>query len=125
MAKSRTQLLASLRQLDQERRRLLRRLTQDHELAVGTVSAVQRRCGNPGCHCAQGPGHPQTLFLFTDPKLGRRRCKLVRRADEPRLLLAGRHYREFRADLKKLRALDQRELHILMELMEARAIRYE
>jgi hypothetical protein len=118
-------LLASLRQLAQERRRLIRRLTRDHELAVGTVSVVHRPCGNPACHCARGPGHPQTLFLFKDRKLGRRRCKLVRRADEARLLRAGQRYREFRQDLQALRAVDQRERQILMALLDARAIRYE
>jgi len=125
VAESRAQLLASLRQLAQERRRLIRRLTQDHELALGTVSVVHRRCGNPSCHCARGPGHPQTLFLFTDRKLGRRRCQLVRRADEARLLRAGQRYREFRQDLQRLRAIDQQEKQILMALLEARAIRYE
>ena len=125
MAESRAQLLASLRQLAQERRRLIRRLTQDYPLAVGTVSVVHRPCGNPGCHCARGPGHPQTLFLFKDKKLGRRRCKLVRRADEARLLRAGQRYREFRQDLQALRALDQREKQILMALLDMRAIRYE
>ena len=125
MAESRAKLLASLRQLAQERRRLIRRLTRDHELAVGTVSVVHRPCGNPGCHCARGPGHPQTLFLFQDRKLGRRRCKLVRRADEARLLRAGQRYREFRQDLQELRAIDQREKQILMALLDARAIHYE
>jgi hypothetical protein len=125
MAQSRARLLASLRQLALERRRLIRRLTQDHELAVGTVSVVQRPCGHPGCHCARGPGHPQTLFLFKDAKIGRRRCKLVRRADEARLLRAGQRYREFRQDLQRLRAIDQREKQILLALLETRAIRYE
>lgn len=125
MAESRARLLSSLRQLALERRRLIRRLTKDHELAVGTVSVVHRPCGNPGCHCARGPGHPQTLFLFKDTKLGRRRCKLVRRADEDRLLLAGQRYREFREDLQHLRAVDRREKEILRALLEARAIHYE
>jgi hypothetical protein len=125
MAKSRAQLLASLRQLGHERRRLLRGLTREHELAVGTVSVVHRKCGNPTCHCSSGPGHPQTLFVFSDSREGRRRCKLVRRADEARLLRAGQRCREFRHDLMQLRAIDQQEKQILMALMEARAIRYE
>ena len=125
MKKSTTKLLASLNQLHQERRRLLRRLTREHELAIGTVSVVNRKCGNPHCHCLQGPGHPQTLFLFKDDKEGRRRCKLVRRADEARMLQAGQRYREFRDDMKQLRAIDLEEKRILMALAEVRAIRYE
>ena len=121
---SRKKTLAVLRRLQQERRRRLRRLTRDHELAVGSVSVVARKCGNPTCRCASGPGHRQTLFLFTDQD-GCRRCKLIRRADEARLHRAGEHYREFREDLKQLRAIDRREKEILMALRDQRAIRYE
>ena len=125
MRLSRRKLLASLNQLQQERRRLLRRLKREHELAIGTVSVVNRKCGNPHCHCSEGTGHPQTLFLFKATKEGRRRCKLVRRADEARMLRAGERYREFREDMKQLRAIDLEEKRILMALAEVRAIRYE
>jgi hypothetical protein len=125
MKMSRAKLLASLHQLHQERRRLIRCLKREHELAIGTVSVVNRKCGNPRCHCVDGPGHPQTLFLFNDEKEGRRRCKLVRRADEAWMLRAGERYREFREDLKQLRAIDLEEKRILMALAEVRAIRYE
>lgn len=125
MKLSRTKLLASLRQLHQQRRRLIRRLTRENELAIGTVSVVNRKCGNPKCHCADGPGHPQTLFMFKDEEQGRRRCKLVRREDEAWMLKAGERYREFREDMKQLRAIDLEEKRILMALAEERAIRYE
>ena len=106
MKKSRPKLLASLQRLHEERRRLIRRLKREHDLAIGTVSVVNRKCGNPTCHCIKGPGHPQTLFLFKDEMEGRRRCKLVRRADESWMLKAGERYREFREDMKALRAID-------------------
>jgi len=125
MGMSRTNLLAALRRLRQERRRLLGRLTRQHELAIGTVSVVHRKCGHPRCHCVAGPGHPQTLFLFQDDREGRRRCKLVRRADESRMQQAGQRYREFRTDLARLRTIDQKEKHILVALAEGRAIRYQ
>ena len=125
MTMSRTKLLASLHQLHQKRRCLIRCLKREHKLAIGTVSMVNRKCGNLRCHCVDGIGHPQTLFLFKDEKEGRRRCKLVRRADEARMLRAGERYREFREDMKLLRAIDLEEKRILMALAEVRAIRYE
>lgn len=124
MTVSRTKLLDSLHNLQRVRRRLLRRLTQDHELAVGSVSLVRRKCGNPSCHCTHGPGHLQTLFLFKDNN-GQRRCKLIRRDDEARLHQAGKHYREFREDIKQLRAIDRGEKEILMALRDLRAIHYK
>jgi hypothetical protein len=120
---SSTKLRASLQQLQQQRRSLLRRLTSDQELAVGTVSVVERKCGNPACHCAKGTGHPQTLFLFKDDE-GQRRCKLIRRADEKQLLRAGALYRQFRKDLRQLTTINKREKQILMALVKARTIHY-
>ena len=125
MKKSRTKLLEFLRDLQQERRRLLRRLTQEQEIAMGSVSLVNRTCGNPTCHCVHGPGHPQVLFLFKDKETGQRRCKLIRKADEHRMLSAGKRYRKFREDMKRLRAMDKQEKQILMALAEGRAIRYK
>ena len=125
MKKSIEKLRDSLRRSQKERRRLLARLTKEQELAVGTVSEVYRKCGNPRCHCADGLGHRQILFLFNDEKEGRRRCKLVRRADEKRLIRAGEAYRQFRGDLQQLRAIEQEEKRILMAILRARAIRYE
>lgn len=124
MAQSSARLRGSLRQLHLERQRLLRLLRRDDELAIGTVSVVRRKCGTASCHCAEGAGHPQTLFLFKGDD-GRRHCKLVRRQDEERLLRAGRFYREFRDALRQLRAINEREERVLVALMELRALRYE
>ena len=99
-------------------------MEQDHELAVGTVATVGLKCGKPNCHCVDGPAHVHTQFLFIDEG-GRRRCKLVRRADERRLLLAGERYRQFREDLRQLRANDKREKELLMARRDRRALYYE
>lgn len=124
VAQSSARLRGSLRRLPLERQRLLRQLRRDDELAIGTVSVVRRKCGTSSCHCAEGAGHPQTLFLFKGDD-GRRHCKLVRRQDEERLLRAGRFYREFRDALRQLRAINEREERVLVALMELRALRYE
>ncbi|MGH8647304.1 MAG: DUF6788 family protein [Gammaproteobacteria bacterium] len=124
MPKSSTELRDSLRKIQLERRVLVQRSTRVQEMAIGCVSVVQRKCGKPNCHCAQGGGHSQTLFLFQGDD-GRRRCKLVRQADADRLLRAGDRYREFRATLRKLRAINKREEQILVALMEQKAVHYE
>lgn len=124
MPKSSTELHHSLRKIQLERRVLVRRLTRVREMAIGCVSVVQRKCGKPNCHCAQGGGHSQTLFQFQGDD-GRRRCKLVRQADADKLLRAGDRYREFRATLRKLRAINKREEQILVALMEQHAVHYE
>lgn len=121
---SSTNLRASLRQLGLQRSLLLRRLAAVQEVAVGSVSVVARKCGKPNCHCAQGGGHNQTLFLFRGED-GRRHCKLIRQADSQKFLSAGDRYREFRAGLKELKAINERERRILETLMERQALHYE
>ena len=121
---SRKRILAVLEKLHRERRQLLGRLSAGHELAVGTVSLVQRKCGNPNCRCAEGDGHAQVQFLFKDED-GPRRCKLIRKADEDRFLRAGECYTEFRADLRRLNDINSSERKILMSLRDLRAIHYD
>jgi hypothetical protein len=121
---SNTKLRRQLRVLDTRRRALLRRLLNSEDLALGTVSWVERKCGRSGCHCAEGPGHRQLQFLFADAG-GTRRCKLIRKADEERLLEANERYRAVRDDLRKLAVIQKREHALLMALTRTRALSYE
>jgi hypothetical protein len=116
-------LQKQLANLQRTRRQILNKLMRPTELAVGTVSAVKRKCGKPTCHCATGEGHPQVLFLYTDVD-GRRRCKLVRRVDETRLLNANKRYQEFKAVLRQLQAINQQEKKILLAARDHRALAY-
>ena len=110
--------------LERERRRLIRLLTSGHELAIGSVARVRRKCGNPRCGCLSGQGHPQTIFLFKDDQ-GRRRCKFIRRADEARMHKAGDRYRKSRKALNQLRAIENRQRQILLAEIKERAIFYK
>ncbi|MBE9505799.1 MAG: hypothetical protein IMY84_03210 [Chloroflexi bacterium] len=124
MTLSTRKLLEDLRALEKRRRRILRRLMKTEELAVGTVSWVNRKCGRPSCHCAKGVGHRQMHFLFRDAG-GRRRCKFIRNADQARLSRAGRRYAAFRAGRCELKAIEKRESEILVALKEVRGLTYE
>ena len=44
----------------------------------GTLLHRYRRCGNPGCHCAKGPGHPGLYLILCDG--GRRRQLYIPRS---------------------------------------------
>jgi hypothetical protein len=117
-------LSSEMSRLQRERSRLIRLLTSPSELAVGSVARVRRKCGNPRCGCLEGRGHPQTIFLYKDDQ-GRRRCKLVRRADEARMEKAGDRYRKWRKALNRLRAIENRQRQILVAEIKKKAIRYE
>src|ERR1700682_1552977 len=55
----------SLAQLEQEKRDLLRTLSELGDLRPGSITGIVRRCGKPTCHCAQpdDPGHGPNLRL--------------------------------------------------------------
>jgi hypothetical protein len=109
--------------LHRERRRLIRVLESTAPLAVGSVARVHRRCGNPRCGCRDGKGHAQVLFLS---KAGmKRRCQLVRRADEKMMLEASRRYRAWRDAWRKLRAIENRQKEIWLAEMKKRGIQYK
>jgi hypothetical protein len=45
----------------------LQRLTPTQPLLAGSLGAVTRRCGNPGCRCHHGgPKHPAHQLTFKD-----------------------------------------------------------
>jgi hypothetical protein len=114
--------LAMLWSLERRRAALLADVLQDTPLVVGTVSAVRARCGKPGCHCAQGPGHPQVRLLYAEG--GRRRCKLIRQADVDELRRAGERYRDVKRLLRTLTRLQLRQRRLLRTLVRQRGLRY-
>lgn len=112
-----------LKALKTEERSLMRLLLREHELAIGTVYKVNKRCGSPYCHCKKGPGHPQTFFIFSEK--GKRHCKLVRQADVPRMRKAAERYKKSREAIRRLKTIHLEEIKILMDLIARRAIEYK
>lgn len=49
----------------------LNQLIASQGIIRGTLLHRHRRCGNPNCHCAQGPGHPGLYLIVSEG--GRRR----------------------------------------------------
>jgi hypothetical protein len=114
---------AAVRTLERRRTTLVEILLQNEEVVLGTVSEVLARCGKSGCRCTRGQGHPQMRLLYAEG--GRRRCKLVRKADEERIRAAGQRYRQLRAALRDLATLDSRELRLLRDILNKRGARYK
>jgi hypothetical protein len=49
--------------LRKRRHRLLRQLPSLERLLRGSLIERYKRCGRPGCHCADGPGHGPKFYL--------------------------------------------------------------
>ena len=54
-----------LQQLETRRRDLLSAISDLHDMRPGSIVGAIRRCGKPGCHCAQSndPGHGPNLRI--------------------------------------------------------------
>lgn len=122
--KSRKQhVIQRLRAAEAQRAGVVGELAQTDELIIGSLSEVQRRCGKPGCHCAERPGHPQTILMSV--RDGRRRCQLIRQADVAAVRQVVERYRMFREGLRRLSTLDATVVALLKELMRLRDEGYE
>ena len=53
----------STRALRQRQKALLRRLPPVQAVLRGSLVARYKRCGKPGCKCANGPGHGPKYYL--------------------------------------------------------------
>ena len=91
----------TLAELETQRTGLLQQFLTLGDFRPGTVSATPRRCGKPGCRCAQpnGEGHPQFRLLrkekgksvsesFATPSALRRATEQVQEYHRFRSLLA-------------------------------------
>jgi len=121
--KSRKRVVRRLRAAESRRAVVVAELAQPDGLIIGSLSEVQRRCGKPSCHCAERPGHPQTILMSVQD--GRRRCQLIRQADLAAVRHAVERYRAFREGLRLLNTLDSTVLALLKELMRLRDEGYE
>ncbi len=55
--------ILSVRELRQRRARLARQLPDVEATLRGALHRQRRRCGNAGCHCAEGKLHGPYLYL--------------------------------------------------------------
>lgn len=53
----------SIRSLRSQRQALVRRLPPLNSVLRGSLIERYKRCGKPGCKCAQGPGHGPKYYL--------------------------------------------------------------
>lgn len=113
----------SLKTLGEKRQALWELFEDRSPLLPGSVYDVLRRCGNPTCHCAKKPSHLQTLLIYA--KKGVRRCKFVRQQDVEWVRQAWERYRKCKKAIKEIRAIQKREVQILVAKIKERGIFYE
>jgi hypothetical protein len=88
--------------LRKRRKALLHQLPPLDAILRGSLIERYKRCGKPGCKCADGRGHGPKYYLSVTPPQGRPQLDYVPQAyvDEVTEFLA--HYRSSREILKEI-----------------------
>ena len=65
----------------------------------GSLVTLRRRCGKPGCHCAQGQRHEAPALSYSDH--GRTRVVMLAESDVAAVTAALERYRAAKAELEE------------------------
>lgn len=123
MSKNILTIIRKIRKLEQERGRTLKRLLVSNPLLIGSLSRVKRTCGKPNCRCAEKPSHE--VWTLATSREAHRRCQVVRQADVDAVQERLATYKDFRAALRRLEAIQNEEKSLLRGLLEKRDVPYE
>lgn len=116
-------ILSTLRRLQKQQARLLKRVLVTDPLLCGSLSLVMRTCGKPNCHCATTPSHE--AWVLATSRQGRSRCQVVRQNDVDEVQQRVAIYKDYRQTLRALEAVATEQKRLLRGLMEERNLHYE
>lgn len=104
----------SLSELEAQRERLKRQLSDLGDLRPGSLVERYRKCGKPNCHCAplDEPGHGPSWSLTHNVK-GKTSTKIIPKAFVPQT-------REHIAEYQRLRNLTSELVQVSEKICEAR-----
>jgi uncharacterized protein DUF6788 len=75
-------------------------------LLRGSLVESYKRCGRPGCHCADGPGHGPKHYLSVSTTGERPRMTYVRQEERPEAAEFLGNFRAVRAALNEICAIN-------------------
>ena len=97
----------STRALRQRRKRLVDRLPPLESVLPGSLIERYKRCGNPGCKCAKGPGHGPKYYLSVSQSGSTPRMDYVPCDYQQQVLEYVENYRQARDILRKVCAINR------------------
>jgi hypothetical protein len=109
-----SRLRQSLLQLLSEMKRLVEPFFSDRPVIKGTVYELRRRCGKPGCRCAQGELHARMVVSASEK--GRTRLRVIPRGFLVEVQEKVRRYQELRRVRARLVAIHREMLKVLDEM---------
>jgi len=109
-----SRLRQSLVHLVSEMKQLVEPFFSDRPVIKGTVYELRRRCGKPGCKCAQGDLHARMVVSASEK--GRTRLRVIPRGFLVEVQERVKRYQELRRIRARLVRIHRQMLRVLDEM---------
>jgi hypothetical protein len=109
-----SRLRQSLRRLSDEARKLIEPSFSDKPVIKGSVYELKRKCGKPGCKCAQGELHSRMVLSASEK--GKTRLRVIPHGFLVEVQIKVRRYRELRRARSRLVEVHRRMIRIMDEM---------
>lgn len=109
-----SRLRQSLLQMVNEMKRLVEPFFSDRPVIKGTVYELRRKCGKPGCQCAQGELHARMVVSASEK--GRTRLRVIPRGFLVEVQGKVKQYQELRRVRAQLVTIHRQMFRILDEM---------
>ena len=109
-----SQLRYSLRRLSDELRQLIDPFFYDKPVIKGSVYELKRKCGKPGCKCAQGELHSR--MVVSSSEKGKTRLRVIPHGFLVEIQFKVRRYQELRRARARLVEVHREILRVIDEM---------
>ena len=107
-------LRQSLRRLSDEARKLIEPSFSDKPVIKGSVYELKRKCGKPGCKCAQGELHSRMVLSASEK--GKTRLRVIPHEFLVEVKIKVRRYQELRRARLRLVEVHRKMIRVMDEM---------
>jgi hypothetical protein len=109
-----SRLRLSLRRLSDEARKLIEPSFSDKPVIKGSVYELKRKCGKPGCKCAQGELHSRMVLSASEK--GRTRLRVIPHGFLVEVRIKVGRYQELRRARSRLVEVHRKMIRVMDEM---------
>jgi len=109
-----SRLRQSLKRLSDEVRKLIEPSFSDKPVIKGSVYELKRKCGKPGCKCAQGELHSRMVLSASEK--GKTRLRVIPHGFLVEVQIKVRRYQELRRARSRLVEVQRKMIRVMDEM---------
>lgn len=109
-----SRLRQSLKRLSDEARKLIEPSFSDKPVIKGSVYELKRKCGKPGCKCAQGELHSRMVLSASEK--GKTRLRVIPHGFLVEVQIKVRRYQELRRARSRLVEVQRKMIRVMDEM---------